>query len=106
MLKSNEENQEKKLYKLDEKNKRKELLIKALGCLNEREKNIFIKRCLNDPPSTLEKLSKLYKVSRERIRQIEVRAFEKVRKLVLDTAISESKENLFEEKKLPLPLEK
>ena len=43
MLKSNEENQEKKLYKLDEKNKRKELLIKALGCLNEREKNIFIK---------------------------------------------------------------
>jgi len=106
MLKSNEDTQEKKLGQLDEKRKRKELLIKALENLNNREKDIFVKRCLNDPTSTLEKLSKLYKVSRERIRQIEVRAFEKVKKLVLDTAIAESKESLYDEKKLTLPLEK
>ena len=106
MLRSNEDTQEKKLGQLDEKSKRKELLIKALENLNNREKDIFVKRCLNDPPSTLEKLSKLYKVSRERIRQIEVRAFEKVKKLVLDNAIAESKESLYDEKKLTLPLEK
>ena len=106
MLKSNEDTQEKKLGQLDEKRKRKELLIKALENLDNREKDIFVKRCLNDPTSTLEKLSKLYKVSRERIRQIEVRAFEKVKKLVLDTAIAESKESLYNEKKLTLPLEK
>ena len=106
MLKSNEDTQEKKLGQLDEKRKRKELLIKALKNLDNREKDIFVKRCLNDPTSTLEKLSKLYKVSRERIRQIEVRAFEKVKKLVLDTAIAESKESLYYEKKLTLPLEK
>ena len=106
MLKSNEDTQEKKLGQLDEKRKRKELLIKALENLDNREKDIFVKRCLNDPTSTLEKLSKLYKVSRERIRQIEVRAFEKVKKLVLDTAIAESKESLYDEKKLTLPLEK
>ena len=97
MLKSNEDNQEKKFNQSEEKSKRKELLIKALEDLNEREKNIFVKRCLNDPPSTLETLSKIYKVSRERIRQIEVRAFEKVKKIVLETAISESKEELYSE---------
>ena len=112
MLKSNEDNQEKKFNQSEEKSKRKELLIKALEDLNEREKNIFVKRCLNDPPSTLETLSKIYKVSRERIRQIEVRAFEKVKKIVLETAISESKEELYSEnsenseKKVTLPLEK
>ena len=112
MLKSNEDNQEKKFNQSEEKSKRKELLIKALEDLNEREKNIFVKRCLNDPPSTLETLSKTYKFSRERIRQIEVRAFEKVKKIVLETAISESKEELYSEnsenseKKVTLPLEK
>ena len=60
MLKSNEDNQEKKFNQSEEKSKRKELLIKALEDLNEREKNIFVKRCLNDPPSTLETLSKIY----------------------------------------------
>ena len=112
MLKSNEDNQEKKFNQIEEKSKRKQLLIKALEDLNETEKNIFVKRCLNDPPSTLETLSKIYKVSRERIRQIEVRAFEKVKKIVLETAISESKEELYSEnsenseKKVTLPLEK
>ena len=98
LLKSNEENQENKLDKIDEKNKRKELLLKALERLNEREKDIFIKRCLDDPPSTLEKLSKIYNVSRERIRQIEVRSFEKVKKMVLEKAIEENKEILIKKK--------
>ena len=96
MLESKEDNQEKKLNKIDEHTKRKELLIKALKHLNEREKDIFIKRCLNDPPSTLEQLSKTYNVSRERIRQIEVRSFEKVKKIALETAIAESKGNLID----------
>ena len=98
LLKSNEENQENKLDKIDEKNKRKELLLKALERLNEREKDIFIKRCLDDPPATLEKLSKTYNVSRERIRQIEVRCFEKVKKMALEAAIEENKEILIEKK--------
>ena len=92
LLESKEENQENKLGKFDEKSKRKDLLLKALKALNEREKDIFIKRCLNDPPSTLETLSKIYKISRERIRQIEVRSFEKVKKAVLENAIIENKE--------------
>ena len=92
------ENQEIKLNKVDENNKRKELLIKALDNLNEREKDIFIKRCLDDPASTLEKLSKIYNVSRERIRQIEVRSFEKVKKMVLEKAIEENKEILIKKK--------
>ena len=98
LLKSNEENQENKLDKIDEKSKRKELLLKALEKLNEREKDIFVKRCLDDPPSTLEKLSKIYNVSRERIRQIEVRCFEKVKKMALEAAIEENKEILIEKK--------
>ena len=98
LLKSNEENQENKLDKIDEKSKRKELLLKALEKLNEREKDIFIKRCLDDPPATLEKLSKAYNVSRERIRQIEVRCFEKVKKMALEAAIEENKEILVEKK--------
>ena len=98
LLKSNEENQENKLDKIDEKSKRKELLLKALEKLNEREKDIFIKRCLDDPPATLEKLSKTYNVSRERIRQIEVRCFEKVKKMALGAAIEENKEILVEKK--------
>ena len=98
LLESYEENQENQLNKLDENNKRKELLLKALKNLNEREKDIFIKRCLDDPPSTLEKLSKIYNISRERIRQIEVRAFEKVKSAVLEKAIEENKDILIEKK--------
>ncbi|MCI4660807.1 MAG: RNA polymerase sigma factor RpoH [Neomegalonema sp.] len=57
---------------------RKELLIKAMEDLNEREQHILTERRLRDEPVTLEELSKEYGVSRERIRQIEVRAFEKL----------------------------
>ena len=57
---------------------RRELLIKAMGGLNERERHILTERRLKDEPMTLEDLSQVYSVSRERIRQIEVRAFEKL----------------------------
>ena len=98
LLEEKGDSHETKLNKKDENNKRKELLVKALNGLNDREKDIFIKRCLDDPPATLEKLSKMYNVSRERIRQIEVRSFEKVKKKALEMAIEENKEVLIEKK--------
>ncbi|HSF90950.1 MAG TPA: RNA polymerase sigma factor RpoH [Paracoccaceae bacterium] len=62
----------------DEMSQRRELLIAAMGELNEREQHILTERRLKDNPQTLEELSQVYDVSRERIRQIEVRAFEKL----------------------------
>ena len=56
------------------------LLKQALQELPERERHILTERRLNDEPSTLEELGKVYGISRERVRQLEVRAFEKVRK--------------------------
>ena len=56
--------------------------MKALDNLNERERQILVKRRLTDEPLTLEELSKFYGISRERVRQVEVRAFEKLRKVV------------------------
>ncbi len=72
----------------EELEKRRELLDDALEGLNERERHIFVERCLADPPQTLEELSKVYGVSRERVRQIEVRAFEKVRTAMLEAAVA------------------
>ncbi|MFT7596411.1 MAG: RNA polymerase sigma-32 factor [Paracoccaceae bacterium] len=62
----------------DELDARRELLAQALDVLNDREKDILTQRRLSDKTVTLEQLSTSYKVSRERIRQIEVRAFEKL----------------------------
>jgi RNA polymerase sigma-32 factor len=59
---------------------RRELLFEAMDVLNDREKDILTQRRLAEPPVTLEELSGQYDVSRERIRQIEVRAFEKLQK--------------------------
>ena len=59
---------------------RHDMLNEAMDTLNEREKHIFRERRLTEAPQTLEELSQVYSVSRERIRQIEVRAFEKVQK--------------------------
>ena len=56
------------------------MLIEAMDGLNEREKHILTERRLTENPQTLEELSQVYDVSRERIRQIEVRAFEKLQK--------------------------
>ena len=62
----------------DELDARRELLVQAMSVLNDREKDILVQRRLADEPVTLEDLSESYGVSRERIRQIEVRAFEKL----------------------------
>ena len=62
----------------DELELRRELLMEALDVLNERERDVLTQRRLSDEPVTLEDLSQRYDVSRERIRQIEVRAFEKL----------------------------
>ena len=62
----------------DELETRREMLVQAMDVLNEREKDILMQRRLRDDPVTLEELSTQYEVSRERIRQIEVRAFEKL----------------------------
>ncbi|WP_294926751.1 RNA polymerase sigma factor RpoH [uncultured Paracoccus sp.] len=62
----------------DELSTRRDMLIGAMGVLNDREKDILMERRLRDDPMTLEELSERYGVSRERIRQIEVRAFEKL----------------------------
>jgi RNA polymerase sigma-32 factor len=58
----------------------------ALESLNDREKHVLMERRLTDEPKTLEELSQVYSVSRERIRQIEVRAFEKLQAALLRLA--------------------
>jgi RNA polymerase sigma-32 factor len=70
----------------DELETRRELLAEALSVLNEREQDILTQRRLQDQPLTLEELSGQYDVSRERIRQIEVRAFEKLQKRMKELA--------------------
>ncbi|MGA0371558.1 MAG: RNA polymerase sigma factor RpoH [Paracoccaceae bacterium] len=70
----------------DELETRKELLAEAMSVLNEREQDILTKRRLSEAVITLEELSEEYGVSRERVRQIEVRAFEKLQNKMLDLA--------------------
>jgi RNA polymerase sigma-32 factor len=62
---------------------RRELMAEAMKSLNQREQEILTERRLQDEPKTLEDLSQVYKISRERVRQIEVRAFEKLQKAML-----------------------
>jgi len=78
LLTDDRENQETLFEKHEEKTIRSKLMIDALNLLKSREKDIIIKRRLTDNPMTLEDLSQEYRVSRERIRQIENRAFEKL----------------------------
>jgi RNA polymerase sigma-32 factor len=78
--------QESELGDSQEYEQRRELLHDAMESLNEREKRIFLARRLSEEPMTLEELSGEFGVSRERIRQIEVRAFEKVQKAVQKAA--------------------
>jgi RNA polymerase sigma-32 factor len=78
--------QETTLGNSEEYSERMGLLSNAMGELNEREKAIFQARRLKDNPATLEELAQEYNVSRERIRQIEVRAFEKVQEAVQHAA--------------------
>src|SRR3546814_847799 len=83
------ENQETLLAESEELGKRRALLKTAMSNLNERERHILQERRLKDDPTTLEDLSQEYGISRERVRQIEVRAFEKLQKSIRNAAIEE-----------------
>ena len=85
-LVDNNIDQELALSKKQEFTQRKNLMNDAMNILNDRERKILIARKLSDESSTLEDLSKKYKVSRERIRQIETKAFEKLQKAILTAA--------------------
>jgi len=82
--------QELKIAQKEEMEQRKDLLQESIKILNEREKEILYSRKLTDEPITLEDLSKKFKISRERIRQIENKAFEKLQKHMLNAAKSKN----------------
>jgi RNA polymerase sigma-32 factor len=78
---------EEQVVQEDETNSRRAILMQAMSGLNEREREILMARRLTDPPETLEVLSQRHDVSRERIRQIEARAFEKL-KAAMSSAVA------------------
>ncbi|HEY6336831.1 MAG TPA: sigma-70 family RNA polymerase sigma factor, partial [Alphaproteobacteria bacterium] len=84
-----DDNQEVKLAEAQEMGNRRRLLDAALKALNPRERKILVERRLKDNPTTLEDLSQEYGISRERVRQIEVRAFEKLQKAMKNLAIEQ-----------------
>ncbi len=84
-----EQNQEARYAEDEELSKRRRLLNSAMETLNDRERHILTERRLRDNPTTLEDLSQEYDISRERVRQIEVRAFEKLQKAIRNAAIEE-----------------
>ena len=81
------ESQETRLADRQELGLRRDLLEKAMTHLNDRERHILTERRLRDNPTTLEDLSQQYGISRERVRQIEVRAFEKLQKAIKTAAV-------------------
>jgi RNA polymerase sigma-32 factor len=81
--------QEITLAETQELSRRKKLLEQSLKVLNPRERRILMERRLKEEPTTLEDLSKEYNISRERVRQIEVRAFEKLQKAIRNSAIEQ-----------------
>ena len=85
-LEDEDSNQAEAYAEKDEMDARRELLAQAMSVLNERERDILVQRRLSEDPVTLEDLSESYGVSRERIRQIEVRAFEKLQQKMRDLA--------------------
>ena len=80
------ESQEIMIAEADELTKRRAMLRDAMSVLNDRERHILTERRLSEETATLEDLSKVYKISRERVRQIEVRAFEKLQKAMRSAA--------------------
>jgi len=86
MLADTDPLQDERLAESEEKEVRHELLLEAMDDLNDREKHILTERRLAEEPKTLEELSQVYGVSRERVRQIEVRAFEKLQRAMLRLA--------------------
>ena len=93
-IENKEESQETKLEESQEYKFRKTILMNALGSLNEREKHIFSARRIKEPQQTLEDLSKRFNISRERVRQIEVRSFEKVQQHIRQFLKNKQKLNL------------
>ena len=89
-LEDKELDHELKFAQREEMKQRKNLLTDSIKILNDREKEIIYARRLNDEPTTLEDLSKKYKISRERVRQIENKAFEKLQKHMLNSAKSKN----------------
>ena len=85
-LKDESDSQEDMLADEQEHDARMDLLRDAMADLNDRERDIFQRRRLSESPLTLEELAKVYGVSRERIRQIEARAFEKIQKAMVQAA--------------------
>ncbi len=83
------ESQEVRLAESEELDKRRQLLVGALRSLSDRERHIIFERRLRENPTTLERLSERYGISRERVRQIEVRAFEKLQKSMKNAIIEE-----------------
>jgi RNA polymerase sigma-32 factor len=81
-----EPSQEIALAEREELGKRQKLLRRAMKGLNDRERHILTERRLKDDPTTLEELSRQYGISRERVRQIEVRAFDKLQKAIRNAA--------------------
>jgi len=90
MLVADRPDQEAVLAEESELNWRRQLLDKGMKVLNERERHILSERRLSDGPKTLEDLSQVYGVSRERIRQIEARAFEKLQRAMLEAAANDT----------------
>ena len=86
-LESSDDNQEMVLGEIQEMSSRRQLLDTALDGLSSRERHIISERRLREAPATLQVLSEQYGISRERVRQIEVRAFEKIRKSVKNAVI-------------------
>ncbi|MBX9728458.1 MAG: RNA polymerase sigma factor RpoH [Sphingopyxis sp.] len=86
MLRDDSELQDERVADAQERQMRSALLSEAMERLNDRERDILTRRRLSDEPETLEELSQVYNVSRERVRQIEVRAFEKLQKAMLQIA--------------------
>ena len=86
MLADTDPLQDELLAEDEEKQVRHELLVEAMDDLNDREKHILTERRLAEEPKTLEELSQVYGVSRERVRQIEVRAFEKLQRAMMRLA--------------------
>ncbi|HEY4163922.1 MAG TPA: sigma factor-like helix-turn-helix DNA-binding protein, partial [Dongiaceae bacterium] len=83
------QSQEDRLGEDQELGRRQKLLERAMAVLNPRERRILLERRLKDEPATLEDLSKEFGISRERVRQIEVRAFEKIQRSIRNAAIDE-----------------
>ncbi len=80
---------ETRLADKEELDNRRQMLATSMATLNDRERHILTERRLKDEPMTLEDLSKVYDISRERVRQIEVRAFEKLQKAMKNMTIEQ-----------------